>query len=346
MAVHILYGPDSFSLKERLAEIRNGLGARDLLDLSFQQLDGSTLTPDQFANVCQAMPFMVSHRLVVVDGLLSRFEPRSSAQGEGQSREVVGAEAPESRKDWTHFARIIKSIPQTTVLVLVDGEIREKSPFLADVSGHARVEHFKLMKADDLFLWIRERAVKRGVDLPPQVANYLIELLGNNLWLIDSELQKLALFCAEKTVSMSDVQEAVSYAREASVFQFVDVILQRRLQKALEFLRLLRNSGAGAPYLLAMLTRETRRLLLAGLISAGKVVPQELARESRLLDERDLRIILAKAKKYSLPVLEDLYQRILQTDIAIKTGKSDPDMAIEMLIGNICNLAAPTAPRS
>lgn len=85
---------------------------------------------------------------------------------------------------------------------------------------------------------------------------------------------------------------------------------------------------------------------MATMVSAGKTLPQELARELRLFEERDLNIMRAKARKYSRPILEDLHHRILQTDIAIKTGKSDPDMAIEMLIGNICYLAAPPAGRA
>ncbi len=330
--VHILYGQDSFSLREKLRKIKGDLGSADLLDWGTQKLDGVTLTAEYLANVCQAMPFMVSRRVVIVEGLLSRFEPRPAAQGESPNREGHR----DSKKEWEPFVRVVKSIPDSTLLILVDGEVKDKNPLLVALSAVAHADNFKPMKGDELLQWTQERASGHGLNLTPPVANHLLDLLGNNLWLIDNELQKLALYSADKTIKLSDVQEIVAYAREASIFQLVDAILQRRLQTALELLHLLRNSGAAAPYILAMLTREVRRLLLASLLVAGKALPPDLARELRLLDDRDLNIIRSKVRKYSLAGLKDLYHRFLETDMAIKTGKVDPDMAIELLIGQIC----------
>jgi hypothetical protein len=38
-------------------------------------LDGRAVTPDQLAAICDTVPFLASHRLVVVEGLLARFDP-------------------------------------------------------------------------------------------------------------------------------------------------------------------------------------------------------------------------------------------------------------------------------
>lgn len=349
--IHVLYGADSFSLKERLQTIKDGLGSADLLEFNSQVLDGATLTPEHFAGICQAMPFMVARRLVIVEGLLTRFAPSrkppaashpgesTRAADEPGEKDEVPENTPAEKKPWQAFAAVLRTIPETTVLVLVDGELRGKNPLLADIAPIARVELFHPLKADVLFQWVQNRAAGYGCKLGHETINYLLDILGDNLWLIDSELKKLGLYARDQTITISDIDQIVSYSREGNIFQLVDAILQRRTRRAMELLRQLQNAGAGAPYLLAMLTREVRRLLLAKLISAGIPPPPELARELKLVEERDVRIITGKAARYTRPALEALYRPILQTDLAVKRGK-DPDLAIELLLNEICSGAA------
>jgi DNA polymerase-3 subunit delta len=362
--VYILYGHDSFSLQERLNEIKGSLGEGEFTALNTQVLDAADLTADHFASICQTIPFMASKRLVIVHGLLSRFEPAP-----GQSRFVASAQqsleeakpsesgddtstesgrrqgtrdkSRESRKDWASFAQVIRNLPETTLLVLVDEEVRKNNPLLANLSQLARVEVFSPLKENELSTWIEERAAKHGANLSAGVVNDLIDLIGNNLWVLDSELQKLALYAAGKAIVRSDVKRVVSYSRENSIFSLIDAILYRRIKTAQDILHQLLDAGAEPAYILAMITRELRRMVLAKQISAGKTLPPELARELRLVDERDIRIATSKAKRYSQANLEELYRRILQTDIQIKTGKYEGQLALEILVGEIC-VQAPT----
>lgn len=356
--LHILYGADSFSLKERLDAIKDSLGNPELLEFSIQRLEGATLTAEHFAGVCQTMPFMVSRRLVIVEGLLSRFEPSQNPSRASQPKEgirIVTAPASaagektlensqRNKKEWQAFATIARNIPESTLLILADAELKKPkaNPLLAELAPAARVETFNLLSQGLLFEWVQNRAAKYGCKLSTEIINHLIDLVGNNLWVIDSELEKLSLFSSGQTIKISDVDQVVGYSRESNIFQLVDAVLQRRVKRALELLHRLRDAGAEPPYILAMLTREIRRLLLAKLVSAGKMLPPDLARELRLFEENELKIATGKARKYPQATLEELYRSILKTDIAIKTGKN-ADMEVELLITEICDSAAKPA---
>ena len=39
-----------------------------------------------------------------------------------------------------------------------------------------------------------------------------------------------------------------------------------------------------------------------------------------------------QASNFALPQLEEIYRRLLETDIAIKTGKSEPVVALDVLV--------------
>ncbi|MDZ4247195.1 MAG: DNA polymerase III subunit delta, partial [Dehalococcoidia bacterium] len=193
------------------------------------------------------------------------------------------------------------------------------------------------LKEPELSMWVEKSASKYGARLSPEVIKELIELIGSNLWVMDSELQKLSLYSDDGKVTMSHVDELVSYSRENNIFQLIDAILFRRLKKAQQLLRQLMNGGAESVYILFMLTREIRRMLLAKLASSGKILPVELARELKLLESNDLRIAAAKSRRYAMATLSEFYHRILKTDINIKTGKLSSQFALELLIAEICS---------
>ena len=45
---------------------------------------------------------------------------------------------------------------------------------------------------------------------------------------------------------------------------------------------------------------------------------------------------LDQASRYSLSRLKDVYRKLLDTDISIKTGKMDPELALNVLVAELC----------
>ncbi len=72
---YILYGQDNFSLHRKLVEIKSGIGNPEMLDLNTNVLNGQQISSNQLQNACSAAPFMHTYRLVIVEGLLERFNP-------------------------------------------------------------------------------------------------------------------------------------------------------------------------------------------------------------------------------------------------------------------------------
>ena len=68
--LHILFGANDFSLREEMKKIRDGLGDGDLLASNTTVFEGRQLKLNQLIDACSAMPFLGSHRLIIVEGLL------------------------------------------------------------------------------------------------------------------------------------------------------------------------------------------------------------------------------------------------------------------------------------
>src|SRR3972149_4072040 len=86
--LYVFFGKDSFSLRERLDELRAALDADGMLASSTSVLDGRRATLAEVTAACDTVPFMCAHRLVIVEGLLSRFGGGGRARkrgGEGEA---------------------------------------------------------------------------------------------------------------------------------------------------------------------------------------------------------------------------------------------------------------------
>lgn len=310
--IQIFYGEDSFSLKEALGEIEKGLGAGSALGADVTYLEGKTLAPEQLRQACQAFPFLGQRRLVKVEGLLSRFE----------------GEAEERARPWFFLARAGDWMPESTNLVFVDGPLKQTNPLLRALAPVCRVRRFRLFGRQDLRRWLGERAAQEGVTISVRAAALLAEVVGSNLWALNNELEKLALYAHGRRIEERDVELLVTEAREYSVFSMTDALLEGRVGQALTLMHRLMGEGYYASRLLAMLARQLRFLLqakeLAGLSQAEM--------EERLgLHPFAVTKVVAQAERRPLEELQGMYAKLLEADLSIKRGQRSEELALELL---------------
>ena len=314
--LYILYGADDFSLREELKKIEEGLGEGELLASNITTFEGHQLRLGQLTDVCSAMPFLGSHRLVIVEGLLTRHE--------------------KSAGEWLALKGSVAAMPQTTVLVLIDGQLKKGNPLLKELGPLAKVKEFRLLQGATLRKWIEERVAKRGGTISPQALRLLAALVGDNLWVLASEIEKLLLYASERRIEEEDVKRVVSYAREASVFTMVDALVEGRASTAARLLHQLLEEGATAPYLLVMITRQLRLLLQAKELSLGGVPASSIKNRLGLASDYTVTKALEQSKRYSMKRLEQVYHKLLETDLAIKRGMWKGELALDLLVAELC----------
>jgi DNA polymerase-3 subunit delta len=225
-------------------------------------------------------------------------------------------------------------MPETTVLVLMDGEVKGNNPVLKKLSPMAEVRAFPLLRGKDLKAWIRQRVKEEGGDITPQAMNLLAELIGGDLWAIGGEIQKLLLYSQERPISEDDVRQLVSCIQEANIFALVDAVAEGRTELAQRILHRLYDEGVPPPYILVMITRQFR--LIAQARDLGKGLPR-LQIQDRLGLKQSYVVdkTLSQAKLYDFEGVKRAYDKLLETDLAIKTGKYSDKLALELLVAEL-----------
>jgi DNA polymerase-3 subunit delta len=329
--LYILSGPDDFSLGQSLEKLKGSISDPEALAANTTVLEGPQATVDQLRSVCEAAPFLAEKRLVIVRGLLQRFQPseRPARQGRGRKTSIQpdGHEA---------LAKYISTIPDSTILVLVEGDIKSTNPLFRALSNRASVHSFPLLRDAKLKQWVQSRVKDGGGTISPQALELLTRLVGSNLWVMSSEIDKLLLFASGRRIEEEDIKQVVGYTQQTSVFAMVDAIVESRVKAAEQLLQELLQQGASPSYLMVMLARQLRLIVRTKDIQTARMSPNELRNSLGLSSEFVARKTLEQAKRYSLPRLKQVYQRLLETDLAIKTGKYEPELALNILVAELC----------
>ena len=328
MPAHLLHG-DSFLVSRQLNRLTGEAGADSLLEANRHQLAGGQVNLPELLAVCNALPFMDTCRLVIVTGLLATLEGRG---GRGRGSRSLG--------EWDKLADAIPQMPDTTLLFLVDGPIADSNPLLRSLRQVTQAQHLQAPTGEALARYVKDMAQHKGSGISPAAIRTITDLVGNDLWTLDRELEKLSLYAAGRNIEEKDIQEMVAQVREASIFNAVDAMIDGRPEVALRLLQRLRQDGAALPYIISMVERQLRLVCLARYWADQRVSPQELPGKLGV-PPFVARKTAEQARRNSWSDLDRRYRRLLEADLGFKTGRIDSeDLALELLV---VDLAAPTS---
>lgn len=327
---YILYGQDDFSLNRALEKIKADLGDPQMLAVNTARLDGQRLTLGELKDNCNVAPFLSPSRLVIVDGLLKRFEPKP-----GKQRFSKRAVTKSENELGEGLVSYIKQMAPTSVLVLVDdSKISRHNSLLKKLSPLAKVKTFPLLRGRGLTAWIQQRVSEEGGSITSDAVSLLAELIGGNLWAMHNELLKLLLYTQGHPIGEDDVRQLVSYAHKINIFALVDAIVEGQTQIAQRMLHQLYQEGISPTYILAMITRQFRLIAQARELDSG-LSQQQIQGKLGLTSNYALDKTLRQAKLYDFEHIKRAYDKLLETDLAIKTGKYNDQLALELLVAEL-----------
>ena len=162
-------------------------------------------------------------------------------------------------------------------------------------------------------------------------------MVGNDLRLLDQEIDKLLLYANGQPVTETDVRTLVSHAREESVFDLVDCVGRRQADEALHLLHQLLDRGEPPLKLMAMLARQVRIMIQVSDLQASRMTQAQIAKRLKL-HPYVVQKGLAQAGNFDMEQLERAHALLVETDRMIKTGEMEDVLALDMLVVSLTRL--------
>lgn len=359
--IYLIHGDEEFLRAEALAEIQATLGPAEFAQLNTAEIDGTRFTLADLHHACDAMPFLAPRRLVILNAALTALARKAQrSQGKGRSENdsdsgsVAGRETGEEGEAVPAAVKQLRAsliaylpqLPETTDLVLLEpAQVRKTDPVLKALEALAQAQRARVLlcqydgpwwKQDEWLLnWLTQRARQRKIKIEPAAVQALAELVGHNLRLLDQELSKLLAYSANaRAISAADVKLLVSGARERSVFEMVEALAGGNHKQAVALLQSLLDAGEQPLGILGMIAWQYRLLLqVKEQMSQGQ--SQEAAGAALGQKPFTMKKAWPQAQRFSLATLEWVMERLLDADIAIKTGQMEDRLALTVLISEL-----------
>jgi len=324
--IYLLHGEDEISIAQYLSNLVSKLGDPLIIEMNTTRLDGRVVSLDEVDTACSTMPFMAKRRIVILSHPQARLT------------------SPASR---TKFLALLDRIPPSAGLLLVENQIlteeKEKKKgkyhwlekWALEAGDRVLVRAFPVPQGAGLTRRVQEMAKEAGGEIETDAAEHLVSLVGDNLLSLRQEVDKLVAYknYNHRLVEESDVDLLTADQGSGNVFTLVDAIGNRNHRVALEMLhRLLDEQDPLSIF--SMIVRQFRLILLAREIveegGQANEVSQRLKLQRFVADK-----ITAQARQFPLPILADIYHRLLDLDEGMKSGEVDDPVAMDTLIAGI-----------
>ncbi|MBU0718846.1 MAG: DNA polymerase III subunit delta [Planctomycetes bacterium] len=303
--VYAIVGPDRFLRGESLKRVLAQLGEE--VD-ACTRLEGSDAVLAEVLDEVRTMSLLGTRRVVVVeeaDPFITRH------------REVL--------------ERYVADPCPSGCLILSSSSLPRNTRLYKAVNAIKGVIHCDPPKGRAMIGWIASRAeATYRKRISPAAAQRLREHLGDNPGVLDAELAKLASFVGDRTeIGPADIDALTGHHREEKVFAVTDAMSAGEAESALRHWEQVLATDRAAPgRAIAGLAWGVRRLLAARREWEQGADLQGIAR--RMYADADT--LRRRLERVSTAQLEEQQHDLLAADLAVKTGASTIDVAVERFI--------------
>lgn len=233
------------------------------------------------------------------------------------------------------YDEFFRSLPDYICLIFIQSEPDKRTSLYKALKKHAMIIECDRQKADALAKWAIKVFASYGKQISESDADFLVNLLDPDMTFILNEIEKIVCYMGEKTqVTRSMITDVVSRSAKARIFDLVDAMSQRKMSDALGIMDELIEMKEPVPLIMAMIGRQFFILLKTKMLEEKRIPQAEMAKLLGIMPyymEKTRR----QASNFSMDVLKRLAQKCAETDLAVKTGRIDGRLAIELLLMEI-----------
>lgn len=310
--VYLFHGEEEYVKAQALDQAIQSYTIQSFGELNCRVFEAEDTGIHDIISMCDAFPFFSKQRLVVVKDLVVA----------GSNKSLLIAK----------FVDYIKILPETTCLILYyRGKVDMRTAIPVCVKKIGKLIEFQHLKHEELMKWLMSacRRYKLGID--KQTAEYLIHIVGNRIFDLNNELQKLVQYAERNNLTTNDIDEVVVPNMEHNVFQMLDAIIEKNPNNALKMIYSLISQGEETFSILGMISKHFHMMLQC------RILKQEGYSDALIAKKIEghpfaVKKYIEQSRFFTFERIKKAIELCLQTDHSIKSGILKEKIALEMLL--------------
>ncbi len=232
----LMVSPEPLLLMEAEKDLRARLIPPGEQTLNYMMLYGWEARLGDILEFLQTLPFLGDRRLLVV-------------------REV------QDFKEWKQLVDYLKDPNPKSLFLMTSSELKKSSAQFKLLSSYAGVSELRRPYGKALVKWVGDRIGKSGKSIDSQLSEVLIQIAGEDLGILATEIDKVILSSGDgNKIMQEDLSVSVPGGVEV-IFNLLDALGDQNGSKAMSSLRSLLMSDSPPEYLVHMMAWHYRQLL-------------------------------------------------------------------------------------
>ncbi|HEX6922234.1 MAG TPA: DNA polymerase III subunit delta [Bacillales bacterium] len=320
--VYVLYGTEPFLIEEmKQAIVENALD-KEAFEFNFAQYDMEETPIETAIEDAETLPFLGEYRVVILKNPFF-------LTGKNEKKKI--------EHDLDRLERYIDDPSPSAILVFAADyeKLDQRKKIVKKLKKTGEMMEFSTADENAIYRMLRDRAELEGAVFTREANERLLQLIGPHLYHLVSEVEKMALYVGEKGEITSDVVDLLcAKTLESNVFALVDKVVKNRLDEAFMILHDLLKQNEEPIKLLALLSRQFRIIFQVKQLKESGYTQGQMAKRLRL-HPYAVKIAAGQGRNFEKTGLLRILDKFTETDYAMKTGRMDKRLALEILLADI-----------
>lgn len=306
-SIYLIYGSENYLVKQACQMLCPAIVDPEN-SINSSKFQGKQADVAQIASIAETMPFFQDRRLILLED--TGFLKKASDE----------------------YLAVLKSLPDTTVIVMVEQEVDKRNKVYKYIKEHGYICECTTPDEKQLLNWCAGILMKRGKKIRQDDLKYLISLTSSNMFQLKNELEKLTDYLGDReVVERADIDEIITVEITNHIFDMISAIASRNQKKAMALYDQLLSLKEPPMRILFLVARQFQLMLQMKDMKEKRKSSKEMGSAAGLspyIAEKYARQAEAFSKKQLLFQLEEC----VKTEEMVKTGQLADRIGVELLI--------------
>jgi DNA polymerase-3 subunit delta len=308
--IYVIAGKDNSLVNSQCQKLLDTLIEPSQRATGLFDADAASISASDVLDELRTAPFLTGKRVVRIkqaDEFISRNRPLLEKYFDNPcptGRLVLTV------RSWDSRTKLAKKLSKAGKLITVASPTRKELPYR--LMDYAKDAHDKKLNLSTAII--------------------LIELIGDELTRLYSEIDKLALYIGDqKVIAQRHVESLIGHNRLFNAFAVIDAVIAGNTGVAIERLRGMFEADKSTEYtVVGAFAYHIRKMFNAKILLDKGVHQRQIENKLRIWGNTDS--FFANLRKISLKQVGQYLQHLGETDYEIKTGQTQVQVAMEQLV--------------
>ena len=305
--MYLLFGEEDYLRKQYRDKLKAALVAEGDT-MNYHYYEGKDINVGEIIDLAETLPFFADRRVIVL-------ENSGLCKSGGDM-----------------LAEYLKTPAESVLFILVETQIDKRCRLFKTIKDGGRVCEFAAQNEMTLKKWIYSLSKQDNKAVDERTINHFLEKTGTEMSNIRTEWEKLMCYCMDKdVVTPADIDAVCTQRVSNRIFEMVAAIAEKRQQEALDMYHDLLTLKEPPMGILALIARQFNLMLQVKELQMKNIHSRQIAEKVGLAP-----FIVQKyekqASRFKMKELKDALAACVAADEAVKTGRLNDVLSIELLI--------------